>query len=105
MQLLDHEPHFWFLVDDGTDLILDVNCEHGAVGYSFTMTLDDAEKSNFSAKGREYLNDLAQLVQYSAPGVRDSASPYRSRRLSSERIEQVNLYIADWIKSNSRLRY
>ncbi|WP_369942346.1 hypothetical protein [Xanthomonas medicagonis] len=39
MQVVDHEPHAWFLLRDGDTLLLDVNCSHGAVGYAWTMAL------------------------------------------------------------------
>ena len=102
MQILEFEPQFWILVKDGADLILEVNCEHGAAGYSFSFILDEIEKKNFSSGGRKFLNKLAAAVNYSAPGVRGSASSYQYRRLSPPRDEQLDDSIASWIRSANR---
>jgi hypothetical protein len=67
MQVADHEPHAWFLFTEGSTLFLDVNCDHGAVGYCVMIQLNDAEELEYFQKGRSYLNRLAQAVQDSGP--------------------------------------
>ena len=38
MKVIDHEPGLWFLPGDDDRLFLDVNCEHGAVGYDVPLS-------------------------------------------------------------------
>lgn len=96
MQVLDHEPDRWFLLQDGAALLLDTNCSHGPVGYSFLMALDTKETAQFKAAGRGFLNDLAEGVHMSNPGARGSPSPYRVRRLSAERDAAVAAAVLAW---------
>ena len=67
MQVVDHEPYVWFLFTEGNTFFLDVNCNHGPVGYSVMIQLNDAEELEYFQKGRAYLNWLAQAVQDSGP--------------------------------------
>ena len=68
MQVIDQEPHFWFFFKEGEALLLDVNCNHGAVGYSVMIRLDAEEEAEYFRKGHDYLNWLAQAIQDSGPG-------------------------------------
>jgi hypothetical protein len=78
VQVVDHEPHAWFLFKEGNALLLDVNCNHGAVGYDVMIHLSAVEESEYSQKGHTYLNWLAQAVQDSGPGC-----GYQSRDVSA----------------------
>jgi hypothetical protein len=68
MQVVDHEPHAWFLFRERDMLLLDVNCNHGAVGYGVMIQLNAEEESEYFGEGHAYLNRLAQAVQDSGPG-------------------------------------
>jgi hypothetical protein len=81
MRVLDHEPHSWFLLEDGDTLYFDANCNHGIAGFDVLIALDPAEASAYTAAGRGYLDQLARDIQYSAPGVVGSTSPFTSRDL------------------------
>jgi len=96
MQVLDHEPNRWFLLQDGEALLLDANCSHGPVGYSFLMALDAKETARFRTEGRGFLSDLAESVHMSNPGARGSPSPYRVRRLPAERDAAVTAAVLAW---------
>ncbi len=89
MQVVDHEPHAWFLFKKGNALLLDVNCNHGPVGYGVMIQLSAEEESEYCQKGHTYLNWLAQSVQDSGPGrgyqLRDVSAIY-----SKESIATVN---------------
>ncbi|MCO7194485.1 hypothetical protein [Pseudonocardia sp. McavD-2-B] len=82
MEVVDHEPHWWFLLRDGDRLYLDVNCEHSFIGYAMLVELDDGERRAHEAGGHAYLGRLAEDVNAGAPVLRDSRSPYRDRNLS-----------------------
>ena len=80
MQVVDHEPQAWFLFKEGVALILDVNCNHGAVGYSVMIQLSAEESSEYAREGHTYLKRLAEAVQDAGPGrgyqLRDVTAVY-----------------------------
>ena len=81
MQVIDHEPASWILVLHGPSLLLDVNCSHSCVSYSFLLQLNEAEAALYAERGRDYLHDLAHAIHHSAPGVAASHSPYKARNV------------------------
>jgi hypothetical protein len=96
MQVLDHEPHAWFLLSWGAELLLDVNVSHGAVSTSVTMALDADERAALDHEGRGYLSRLAQEVQDSIPLRADAGSPYRPRDLSPTLGRDVTQAVLAW---------
>ena len=98
MQVIDHEPYSWFLVQDGARLLLDVHCSHSAVDYSFLVELNDAEVNEYRAQGREFLSRFAHQVHYSAPGVRGSASPYLDRKVEGEDRARFDAAAIAWVE-------
>lgn len=103
MQVVDHEPHAWFLLEDGEKLFLDCHCSHSFFDYTVLIELDDSETSRFRAEGRDYLNKLAYDVHYSAPAVRGNRSPYKHRNLSVQNSPldaAAQVAITAWVKAN-----
>jgi len=96
MNVIDLEPQFWFLLEDGDALFLDANCNHSFVGYSFMIRLSPDEVALYTARGRGYLSDLAQQVQDSAPILAVSRSPFKGRDVSSAHAEAVMEAVARW---------
>ena len=96
MQVLDHEPHSWFLFEANGELYLDANCNHGAFGYSFMIRLTAAEVQRYRDEGRDYLNWLAEDIHNSAPILSASSSPYRTRKVSQEEEAQARTAFAGW---------
>lgn len=84
MKVIDHDPQAWFLLRDKDALYLDVNCNHSAFGYSWMIELNEDELNRYASEGRAFLNQLAQSIQYSAPIVIGSTSPYKNRDVSKE---------------------
>ena len=82
MQVLDHHPYAWFLLEDEGSLYLDAHCSHSFFDYSVLIALNDAEVSSYRQGGPDYLNRLAHDIHYSAPAARGSRSPYTARNLS-----------------------
>jgi hypothetical protein len=63
MKVIDFEPQSWFLLTDGTEFFLDVNCNYFFVGFSKLILLDEAESAQYKSKGKLYIDDLAADVQ------------------------------------------
>lgn len=96
VDVVDHEPAGWFLLRDGDRLFLDVNCNDGAVGYSWLIELDPSERRDYDDEGRASLHRLARAIQDSAPGARDSTSVYRDRDLTDTRGQEVLDAVVRW---------
>lgn len=107
MKVIDHQPHAWFLLDDQGVLYLDVNCSHGAVGYSVLVALNAGETSAYADQGRAYIDDLAQDIQNSAPGAVSSVSPFKSRNLTvgrGQESKRADAEIKAWLAGQSGAR-
>ncbi|CAJ0853055.1 hypothetical protein R20233_00099 [Ralstonia sp. LMG 32965] len=96
MQVLDHEPHSWFLFEANGALYLDANCNHGAFGYSFMIRLSAAEVQRYRDEGRDYLSWLAQDIHNSAPILSASSSPYKVRKAAPEEEAHASMALAAW---------
>ena len=96
MQVLDHEPHSWFLFEADGALYLDANCNHGAVGYSFMVRLTAVETRRYRDEGRGYLNWLAQDIHNGAPILSASTSLYKSRKASEDEQVQASAALSAW---------
>ncbi|MCP3657871.1 MAG: hypothetical protein GY734_00015 [Herbaspirillum sp.] len=102
MEVIDNEPHFWFLLSDAGSLFLDVNCEHGAVGYNVLVQLNDLERAGYSNDGHEYLSKLAEKISYSAPGVIGSSSEYKNRNVALRYADAINTAFSTWRAKESK---
>jgi hypothetical protein len=96
MKIIEHEPQFWFLLQDGIQLLLDVSCEYSFVGYSFLMVLNEDEVSCYKKEGRDYLSTLAEAINFSCPIARGSSSPYKQRNIQSLRGDEVLDAVCRW---------
>ena len=104
MRVLDHEPQAWFLLEDDGVLYLDAHCSHSAVDYSVLIALDATERAAFEEGGHDYLDRLAYDIQYSAPGVQGSRSPFQARNLTSgpgDRSRRADAAITAWRSDQS----
>ncbi len=96
MQVVDHEPHAWFLFKEGNAFLLDVNCNHSAVGYDVMIQLSAEEESKYSQEGHTYLNWLAQAVQYSGPGY-----DYQKRDVSAIYAKESMAAVDEWRRAQT----
>jgi hypothetical protein len=98
MRVSDHSPQRWFLLEDAGELFLDVNCNHSFVGYDFMIRLSAEEAAEYRAKGKIYLDRLAQEIQDSAPVLAVSKSPYKNRAVTpahrAESLEAIKVWLA-----------
>ena len=70
MFFVEHEPYTYFLLRDGDDLYLDANCDHGAVGYSVLIQMNDEEVKHYVENGKAYVRDLAVSIHNNVPILR-----------------------------------
>lgn len=96
MKVLDHEPHRWFLLEEGETRYLDAHCSHSFIDYSVLIALDAAERTQFQAEGRSYLDRLSQEIHDSAPIVRESKSPWKARDLTASLGDAVTGAVRRW---------
>lgn len=101
MRVLHNRPHAWFLLEDGNELILDVNCNYSFVGYSFAMLLNQRERNRFREEGTEFIDDLADQINQSAPIAIASTSKFKSRKVEDSFTEQISAAIAIWNAQNN----
>ena len=79
MRVIAEAKNSWFLFEEEGKLLFDVNCSNSFVGYDFMMFLNDEEVAQYQKSGREYLNALANSIDYSSPISKTSSSPYKDR--------------------------
>lgn len=96
MKVIDHEPTSWFLLQDGDQLYFDVHCSHSFVGYSVLVALDEDETSTLHQRGRRYLDQLAEDINFSAPVAGGDRSPYKARDLSRTHGQRVTEAVMSW---------
>jgi hypothetical protein len=54
MNVIDHQPHAWYLLEDNGVLFIDAACSHSFVDYSVLIELDKQELQNFESDGRSF---------------------------------------------------
>jgi len=103
MIVIDEEKNSWFLFEEEGKLLFDVNCSHSFVGYDFMMFLNEDEIALYKEKGREYLNALANSIDYSCPISRSSTSKYKDRYVYDQYSEKSLDAINSWRKKNGAI--
>ena len=78
MEIIDSEPHGWFLLRDGNDFLLDVNCSYSAVSFDMVVRLTSAEVQAYGVEGRPFVSRLADTVQ------NEALTEFRSRNVAGE---------------------
>lgn len=100
MKVIDEEKSSWFLFEEDGKLLFDVNCSHSFVGYDFMMFLNEEEIALYKEKGREYLNDLANAIDFSSPISKTSTSKYKERYVYEQYSERSLDAIDVWREHN-----
>lgn len=98
MQVVDHGPHTWYLLQDADALLLEARCSDSAADYSWLIELTADERVALAAGGHGYVDKLAEAIHMSTPGRHDSRSPYKHRDVSATRGDQVTAAIKAWLK-------
>jgi hypothetical protein len=89
MDIIDHEPHDWFLLRDGDAFFLDVNCNVSATSFDMLIQLSPEERAEYQKGGRVFVQSLAAKVQ-------DSSKQYFPRNLERSHGERVMKAISAW---------
>lgn len=96
MRVIDHEPQWWFLLEEDGSLFLDANCNHSFVGYNFLLQLSPEEHRAYEHGGRGLISLLAAEIQDSAPIVKGSTSRFKGRDLSRTHSGKVEKAVENW---------
>lgn len=96
MRVVDHEPQWWFLLEEDGSLFLDANCNHSFVGYDFLLELNADEHRAYKHEGREFISRLATEIQGSAPIVEGSTSRFKGRHLARAYTDKVTKAVQSW---------
>jgi hypothetical protein len=96
MRVIDHEPQWWFLLEEDGWLFLDAYCSHSFIGYSFLLRLDVEELKAYGQEGRSFISRLATEIQDSAPILEVSTSRFKGRDLSRTHSDQVTKAVESW---------
>ena len=96
MNVVDSEPSWWFLLEEDGALFLDGNYEASFIGYDCMIQLTEEEAQQYKARGRQFINWLAGDVQDTAPVLKASTSPYKSRRITGALSERALEAIEQW---------
>lgn len=96
MRVVDHEPQWWFLLEEDGSLFLDANCNHSFVGYDFLLELSAEERTAYENEGREFIKRLATEIQDSAPIVKGSNSRFKERNLPRTYADKVTKAVENW---------
>ncbi|HFH3729496.1 TPA: hypothetical protein ACGJZV_006437, partial [Pseudomonas aeruginosa] len=96
MKVISASPQFWHLLEEQSDLILTVSCEHSFIGYDFTMKLNPDERSKYAQGGDSYISQLAEAINYSCPIARGSASVYKDRNIDAQYSKAILRTIEKW---------
>jgi len=78
MEILDSEPHGWYLLPDGDHLLLDVNCSYSAFSFDMVVRLTPSEAQGYGVEGRPFVERLAETVQ------REAMTEFRIRDVAAE---------------------
>jgi|SRR5690554_5283186 hypothetical protein len=100
MKVVDEAKSSWFLFEEDGRLLFDVNCSHSFVGYDFMMFLNEEEIALYKEKGRDYLNELANSIDYSSPISKSSNSKYKDRYVYDQYSERSLGAIDKWREQN-----
>jgi hypothetical protein len=96
MRVIDHEPQWWFLLEEDGSLFLDANCSYGFVGYDFLLQLNPEELKAYAHEGRVFISRLATEIQNSVPIAKVSTSRFKGRDLSRTCSDKVTEAVKSW---------
>jgi hypothetical protein len=92
MVVIDHEPHGWFLLRDGSSYVLDVNCMQSIVSFSVVLRLTPDEAALVETQGHSAADELARSIQHSPTkySSRSGGSDLESASLAAIKGWQAN---------------
>lgn len=103
MRVIDHEPQWWFLLEDDGSIFLDANCNHSFVGYSFMIEMNSDELTQYKRLGRNFISTLASEIQDTAPILQISTSRFKGRDVSQTYSDEVTRAVERWRADAARV--
>ena len=94
MRVIDFEAQFWFFLTNEDNFFIDVNCSNSFVGFGRLIKLNELEISHYKLNGKNYLNQLANDIQYYA------LTKYSERNIVGEIDKQVHQTIMKFTSDN-----
>lgn len=101
VKVIDHEPQWWFFLQEDESFFLDANCNHSFVSYDFLLQLNSEELKAYAHEGRAFISRLATEIQDSAPILKESTSPYKGRNLSLMYADKIMKAVERWQQTYS----
>lgn len=95
MQVIAHQPHFWFFLQHENQYYLDIYCSYSIMSFGRLIQLTEAETKEYLAKGNTYINALAEGIQY------EPKSTYADRHITGEIGDIVHKTIMEYNAKNS----
>lgn len=90
MNVVEHSPSAWFLLEQDDEYYIDVNCNSGFMGFSVLVQLNGSEKMNYKNQGVEFIKGLAEVIA-------DKAELNHPRNIKNkELLDTVHESIMSW---------
>lgn len=89
MQIIDHDPHYWFLVREGNEEYLSVRCQASFAEYSMLIRLSPDERAAHQAGRHAYADTLAM-------DINDHRDSYQERDYEKELGDRVTQTVVAW---------
>lgn len=94
MQVIGHEPHFWFLLEAEGCHFIDVNCNLSSTGFSTMVKLNEAEEAQFRDQGRAFAEQMAKTIS-------DDPFAFTARHMGNDELGSLaHLSITQWMDAN-----
>jgi hypothetical protein len=95
MNVADSQPQGYFLLEEGGEYYIDVNCEKGFMSFSVLVKLNPSEKMNYLKQGSQYLIGLAKVIS-------ETADLNHPRNIKDKSIlDESHETVMEWVKLNA----
>jgi hypothetical protein len=96
MNVIENAEYSWIFLKHLDRYYLDVFCGQSFAIYSWLVELDESESRKYETDGTRFLNELADEIRYSTPGILETSSTYKKRKIVGEIAEVVSETIKKW---------
>jgi len=66
MNVVEHQPYGYFLLEEAGEYYIEVNCEKGVISFSVLVQLNSSEKMHYLQQREKYLVSLATSMSNKA---------------------------------------
>ncbi len=91
MEVIDHDPQYWFLLREGEEEYLSVRCQRGFMDYSMLvrLTAEEREAAHEAGSGHAYLDAVAT-------NINDHPEQYQARDFEKRLGPRVTQTVVAW---------